>query len=195
MRGIGRAMGGAGQQMAIPLFDDATGCVSKSLEDRLREALDDPAVPVPLSSERWVERNLSEDEIRAMSRVMATLTHKVARVSGADQGRAAIAVLFATQCIRHLYMMVGDIVHRVSIERGGFVVVRFKTPARLPASGRMVVSPMGVCGYGLSGGRRQWMSHCKFKLGMVVPLSDQQLEIFESFGWRRKGSVGLGNDA
>ena len=162
-----------------------TGRDSWSFEKMLTKMLEDPASPMPASSEPWAEDKLGREEALEIHRWMATLAHKAARVAIEHREAASSACWQAIQCIRNIYVRLGDIVNTVSIERQRFVVLDLKAPDDTRATGRIVVAPSGAYAYALKGPDQGTVGHSEGVLGTVFfPLGC--LDKFESFGWTPK---------
>ncbi len=179
--------GGRGRTLAIPILDDATGRISSQRAERVRKAVDDACFAIPIISEPWAEKNLTEAEIRALYRIVATLADRVARVGREQRHVASSAALLAMQCVRNIYVEFGDIVDRVAMERERFVVFHLQRPELERSSGCVVVSPDGLCAYGLRGRGREWTSQGTCEQGIVWMPTDEQARMFEFLGWPRKG--------
>ena len=140
------------------------------------------------TSEPWAEEALDREEILRIYKMVATLAYKVTRVGIENREAASSACWQAIQCIRNIYVRLGDIVNTVAIERERFVVLQIKASAELEATGRVVVAPTGVYAYSLKRSGKKVVGHAKGDLGKIFfPLSSE-VETFESFGWRQKGS-------
>ena len=124
-----------------------TGHAYKSLEEMLQEMLEDPAFPMGPTSEPWAEEALSREEVLRIYKMVATLAHKVTQVGIENREAASSACWQAIQCIRNIYVRLGDIVDTVAIERERFVVLQIKESEELKATGRVVVAPSGAYAY------------------------------------------------
>ena len=163
-----------------------TGHVGGSLEQMFQRMLDDPARPMPASSEPWAEAALSREEVLLIYRWIATLTHKVTRVSIENREAASSACWHAIQCIRNIHVRLGDLVDSVSIERERFVILRLKSSGGAKAAGRIVVAPSGAYAYSFKEQDSGKVGHSEGVAGkMFFPLGDE--DAFESFGWPVKG--------
>ena len=167
----------------IPIVHAGTGRAYKSFE----EMFGDPALPMGPTSERWAEEALSPEEVLRIYKMVATLAHKVTRLAIENREAASSACWHAIQCIRNIYVQLGDIVDTVAIERDRFVVLRIKTSPELKSAGRIAVAPSGAYAYCFKGSKTQRIGHGEGELGMIFfPLG--QVGTFESFGWPRKES-------
>ena len=110
------------------LKDDETAVdsgVGKVLE-WLRASFEDPAYPTPSASQPWAEAALEPEEVHRMYGFVATLGQKVSSVPPERRQDAASACWHAIQCIRNIFVRLGDIVATASIERGRFVVLELE---------------------------------------------------------------------
>ena len=123
---------------------------------------------------------------------VTTLGHKVTLVPPEHRQDAASACWHAIQCIRNIFVGLGDIVATASIERGRFVVLELKESEGLRANGRIVLGPSGAYAYGLkrTGGGR--LGGGEGSLGMVFFPMGSDLEEFDSLGWRAKETARTG---
>ena len=162
-----------------------TGRNRGSFEEMFTKMLGDPATPMPASSELWAEETLSREEVLEIHRWLATLAHKVTRVAIEHREAASSACWQAIQCIRNIYVRLGDIVDTVSIERQRFVVVELRAPEESKAAGRIVVAPSGAYAYSFKGPSKGTVAHSEGNVGkMFFPLASS--DEFESFGWSPK---------
>ena len=162
-----------------------TGRNGGSFEEIFAKMLDDPASPMPASSEPWAEDKLGREEVLEIHRWMATLAHKVTRVAIEHREAASSACWQAIQCIRNIYVQVGDIVDTVSIERQRFVVLELKASEESNAAGRIVVAPSGAYAYSFKGPSNGTVGHSEGEVGkMFCPLAI--MDEFKSFGWPPK---------
>ena len=172
------------------LEDDETAVdpgVGKVLE-WLRTDLEDPAYPTPSASEPWAEAALEPEEVHRMYGFVATLGLKVGFVPPEHRQDAASACWNAIQCIRNIFVRLGDIVATASIERGRFVVLELEHSEGLQASGRIVLAPSGAYAYCLKQANREQSGHGEGFLGKLFFPMASDLEQFESCGWRAKQS-------
>ena len=163
-----------------------TGRAYKSLEEMFKEQLNDPAHPLGGTSEPWAEQALSREEVLKIYKMVATLAHKVTQVSIEDREAASSACWHAIQCIRNIYVRLGDIVETLAIERQRFVILRIKASEEFSATGRVVVAPSGAYAYWFKRSGREQVGHGDGELGMIFFPLGSQVETFESFGWPRK---------
>ena len=117
---------------------------------------------------------------------VTTLAHKVTLVPPEHRQDAASACWHAIQCIRNIFVGLGDIVATVSIERGRFVVLELKESEELQANGRIVLAPSGAYAYCLkhTSGRR--VGGGEGLPGMVFFPMGSELEQWDALGWRAK---------
>ena len=115
--------------------------------------------------------------------MVATLAHKVTRVGIENREAASSACWQAIQCIRNIYVRLGDIVDTVAIERERFVVLRIKASEELEATGRIVVAPSGAYAYCFKRSGTKEVGHGEGELGMIFFPLGSQVETFQSFGW------------
>jgi len=156
-----------------------------SFEEMFRKILDDPASPMPPSSEPWAEEKLSREEVLRIHRWMATLAHKVGQVAIEHREATSSACWHAIQCIRNIYVRLGDIVHAVWIARQRFVVLKLRASDESTAIGRIVVAPSGAYAYSFRKPSMRSAGHSEGQAGKVFfPAGD--LGNFESFGWPPK---------
>lgn len=170
--------------------DGGAGRVFVQLEQMFRDQLEqifkDPASPLPSTSDPRAEAMLSPQEVHRMFGFVATLGHKVTLVPPEHRQDAASACWHAIQCIRNIFVGLGDIVAKASIERGRFVVLQLKESEDRHTNGRIVLAPSGAYAYGLrrpDGGR---FGDSEGSLGMVFFPMGSELEEWSSFGWRAK---------
>ena len=178
---------GAAEEEAA-LEDDGTAVdsgVGKVL-DWLRANFNDPAYPTPSASEPWAEEALEPEEVHRMYGFVATLGHKVFIVPPERRQDAASACWHAIQCIRNIFVRLGDIVATASIERGRFVVLELKQSEGLQANGKIVLAPSGAYAYCLKQVNREQSGHGEGFLGKLFFPMASDLEQFESYGWRAK---------
>jgi len=112
------------------------------------------------------------------------LAHKVERVAIEQREAASSACWQAIQCIRNIYVRLGDIVNTVAIERQRFVVLDLKASAESGATGRVVVAPSGAYAYSLKAPNKGMVGHSDGEAGRIFPVLS--LDEFESFGWSPK---------
>ena len=186
--GHGVATGEADSEGDGPAVDSGAGQVFRMFE----EMFEDPACPMPSTSERWAEAALGPEEVHRMYGFVATLAHKVTRVSPEHRQDAASACWHAIQCIRNIFVGLGDIVATASIERGRFVVLELKESAELRANGRIVLAPSGVYAYCLKRTRHRRMGYGEGPLGRVFFPMGSELEEWDSLGWRAKEDARAG---
>ena len=153
------------------------------------EMFEDPACPMPSMSNPQAERALMPEEVHRMYGLVTTLAHKVTLVPPEHRQDAASACWHAIQCIRNIFVGLGDIVATASIERGRFVVLELEECEDLHANGRIVLAPSGAYAYSLrrTGGGR--FGGSEGLLGMVFFPMGRDLEEFDSMGWRAKGDT------
>lgn len=167
-----------------------TGHAYKSLEESLKEMfqemLEDPAFPMGPASEPWAEEVLSREEVLRIYKMVAMLAHKVTRVGIENREAASSACWQAIQCIRNIYVRLGDIVDTVAIERERFVVLQIKESEELKATGRVVVAPSGAYAYFFKRSGAEQVGHGEGELGKIFFPLGSQVETFESFGWPPK---------
>ena len=120
-----RGLSDRGTGLSRLLGVHGTGRAYKSLEEMFKEQLNDPAFPMGGASEPWAEEALREEVLRIYE-MAATLAHKVTQVSIENREAASSACWHAIQCIRNIYVRLGDIVGTLAIERERFVVLRIK---------------------------------------------------------------------
>ena len=152
----------------------------------LGRMLDDPACPAPYPSEPQAEAALSPEEVHPMYGFVATLRHKVTLVPREHRQDAASAGWHAIQCIRNIFVRLGNMVATASIQRGRFVVLELTESEELQAIGRIVLAPSGAYAYSLrhtSGGP---FGDSKGSPGMLCFPMGTYLEEFDSLGWRAK---------
>ena len=101
----------------LPVIHAGAGHAYRSFE----EMLDDPAFPMGPTSEPWAEAALTPDEVHGIYKMVATLAQKVTRVAAANRQDAASACWHAIQCIRNIFVRLGDIMATAAIERERFV--------------------------------------------------------------------------
>ena len=172
----------------VPVFHGGTGRAYESVEEVFKEMFEDPAFPMGPTSEPWAEEALSRDEVLRIYKMVATLAHKVTRVGVENREAASSACWQAIQCIRNIYVRLGDIVNSVSIEREWFVVLRIKASVELKATGRIVVAPSGAYAYCFKRSGKEQVGHGEGVLGKIFFPLGSQMETFESFGWPPKES-------
>ena len=158
----------------------------KSIEEMFIEKFNDPAFPTSGTSEPWAEEALSREEVLKIYKIVATLAHKVTRVAIENGMAASSACWHAIQCIRNIYVWLGDIVDTVAIERERFVVIQMKVSEKLQATGRIAVAPSGAYACYLKQERKQQLSSSENGPGIIFFPSSYDLETFESFGWPPK---------
>ena len=163
-----------------------TGRAYKSLEEMFKEQLNDPAFPMGGASEPWAEEALSREEVLRIYEMVATLAHKVTQVSIENREAASSACWHAIQCIRNIYVRLGDIVGTLAIERERFVVLRIKALEEFKATGRIVVAPSGAYAYCFKRSGKEQVGHGEGEMGMIFFPLGSQVETFESFGWPPK---------
>ena len=163
-----------------------TGHAYKSLEEMFQEMFEDPAFPMGPTSEPWAEEALSREEVLRIYKMVATLAHKVTQVGIENREAASSACWQAIQCIRNIYVRLGDIVDTVAIERERFVVLQIKESEELKATGRVVVAPSGAYAYFFKRSGAEQVGHGEGELGMIFFPLGSQVETFESFGWPPK---------
>ena len=119
---------------------------------------------------------------------VATLAHKVTLVPPEHRQDAASACWHAIQCIRNIFVGLGDIVATVSIERGRFVVLELKESDELQANGRIVLASSGAYAYCLKRASVKRYGRGEGSLGMVFFPMGSQLEEWglTGLGARRK---------
>ena len=178
--------GSAEEEAALEDDETAVDSGAGQVLQWLRANIEDPAYPVPSASESWAEEALEPEEVHRMYGFVATLGHKVFLVPPELRQDAASACWHAIQCIRNIFVRLGDIVATASIERGRFVVLELKQPEGLQANGRIVLAPSGAYAYCLkqmncrqSGGGEGFLGRLFFPMA-------RDLEEFESCGWRAK---------
>ena len=180
-----RAPNDAGTQGDEVAVSRGTGRAEGSLEEMFWEMWNDPAFPMPTTSEPWAEATLSQEEVLMIYRWVATLTQKVARVAIEKREAASSACWHAVQCVRNIYVRLGDIVDTVLIERERFVVLRLRPSDVFKAAGRIVLAPSGAYAYSF---RRPGGSTVGYSEGhagkMFFPLGD--VDAFESHGFLAK---------
>ena len=175
---------GRAKSDGIPVFHRGTGRAYKSFE----EMFEDPACPMGQTSEPWAEEALSREEVLRIYKMIATLAHRVTRVGIENREAASSACWQAIQCIRNIYVRLGDIVDTVAIERERFVVLRIKASEEMEATGRIVVAPSGAYAYCFKRSGTEQVGHGEGELGMIFFPVGSQVEAFESFGWPPKES-------
>ena len=163
-----------------------SGRAYKSIEEMFQEKFEDPAFPIGATSEPWAEEALSREEVLRIYRMVTTLAFKVTRVGIENREAASSACWQAIQCIRNIYVRLGDIVDTVAIERERFVVLRIKASEELEATGRIVMAPSGVYAYCFKRSGTEQVGHAAGELGKIFFPSDSDLETLESFGWPPK---------
>lgn len=163
-----------------------TGHAYKSLEEMFQEMLKDPAFPMGPTSEPWAEEALSREEVLRIYKMVATLAHKVTQVGIENREAASSACWQAIQCIRNIYVRLGDIVDTVAIERERFVLLQIKESEELKATGRIVVAPSGAYAYFFKRSGTEQVGHGEGELGKIFFPLGSQVETFESFGWPPK---------
>lgn len=161
-----------------------TGRSGGSLEEMFTKMFNDPASPMPASSESWAADKLGREEVLEIHGWMATLAHKVERVAIEQREAASSACWQAIQCIRNIYVRLGNIVDTVAIERQRFVVLDLKASAESRATGRIVVAPSGAYAYSLKAPNKGIVGHSDGEAGRIFPVVS--LDEFESFGWSPK---------
>ena len=152
----------------------------------LKADVEDPAYPTPSTSWPSVEEALGPEEVHRMFGFVTTLAHKVTRVPPEHRQDAASACWHAIQCIRNLFVKLGDIVATASIERGRFVVLELKESEGLRANGRIVLAPSGTYAYCLKRANNERVGGGEGPHGMVFFPMGSQLEDWEALGWRAK---------
>lgn len=171
-----------GEEVAV---SRGTGVVGGSIEEMFREMWGDPAFPMPATSEPWAEAALSRAEVLKIYAWVATLAHKVTRIAIEKREAASSACWHAIQCVRNIYVRLGDIVDTVMIERERFVVLRLKPSGSFEATGRIVVAPSGAYAYSFERPGRGTVGCSEGHAGkMFFPLGD--VDRFESHGWSPK---------
>lgn len=163
-----------------------TGHAYKSLEEMFQKMFEDPAFPMAPASEPWAEEVLSREEVLRIYKMVATLAHKVTQVGIENREAASSACWQAIQCIRNIYVRLGDIVDTVAIERERFVVLQIKESEELKATGRVVVAPSGAYAYFFKRSGAEQVGHGEGELGKIFFPLGSQVETFESFGWPPK---------
>ena len=186
--GHGAATEEAGAEGDGPAVDGGAG----QAFGRFEEMLEDPAFPMPYTSEPWAETALAPEEVHRMYGFVATLGHKVSRVPYEHRQDAASACWHAMQCIRNIFVRLGDIVATASIERGRFVVLELKESAELQANGRIVLAPSGAYAYGLKRKSSGRFGVGEGSLGTVFFPMGSELEEWDSLGWRPKKNARAG---
>ena len=172
----------AGSEYDRPTLDGGAG----QILGWLKEDVEDPAYPTPSTSEPSAEAAVTPEEVHRMYGFVATLGHKVTLVSPEQQQKAASACWHAIQCIRNIFVRLGDIVATASIEHGRFVVLELKESQGLQANGRIAVAPGGAYAYCLKLTNKQRFGGSEGTPGMVFFPMRSQLEDFDAFGWRTK---------
>ena len=162
------------------------GRAYKSFEEMFEKNFNDPTFPMGETSEPWAEKALSPEEVLRIYKMVATLAHKVTRVSTANQEAASSACWHAIQCIRNVYARLGDIVDTLAIERERFVVLQIKASEKLKATGRVVVAPSGVYAYYFKCSGTEEIGYSHGPLGMTFFPLGSHVETFESYGWPAK---------
>ena len=117
---------------------------------------------------------------------VATLARKVTQVPPEHRQDASSACWHAIQCIRNIFVRLGDIVATVSIERGRFVILELRESEGQQANARIVLAPSGAYAYRLkrtSGGQSGFGEGTP---GMLFFPMGSELEEWDSFGWRTK---------
>ena len=152
----------------------------------LGRMFDDPACPAPHSSEPHAEAALSPEEVHRMYGFVATLRHKVTLVPPEHRQDAASACWHAIQCIRNIFVGLGNIVATASIQRGRFVVLELTESEELQANGRIVLAPSGAYAWSLRRTRGGPFGYSKGSPGMLFFPTGTDLEEFHSLGWRAK---------
>ena len=158
----------------------------------LGKMFEDPAYPTPSTSWPSMEASLGPEEVHRMYGFVTTLGRKVMLVPPEHRQDAASACWHAIQCIRNIFVGLGDIVATASIERGRFVVLELEESEGLRATGRIALAPSGAYAYCLkrtSGGR---FGGGEGSLGMVFFPMGSALEEFDSLGWRAKETARAG---
>ena len=158
----------------------------------LEADLEDPAYPTPATSWPSVEEALGPEEVHRLYGFVTTLGHKVTLVPPEHRQEAASACWHAIQCIRNVFVKLGDIVATVSIERGRFVVLELKESEEVQAKGRIVLASSGAYAYCVKHGARKQYEGSQGSLGMVFFPMGSQLEDWDSLGWRLKEKAGGG---
>ena len=151
--------------------------------------LEDPTYPTPSTSWPSAEAALGPEEVHRMYGFVATLGHKVTLVPPEHRQGAASACWHAIQCIRNIFVGLGDIVAAVSIERGRFVVLELKESDELQANGRIVLASSGAYAYCLKRASAMRYGGGEGSLGMVFFPMGSELEEWDSLGWRAKENV------
>ena len=153
---------------------------------QLARMFDDPACPAPHMSEPHAEAALSQDEVHRMYGFVATLGHKVTLVPPESRQDATSACWHAVQCIRNIFVRLGDIVARASIKRDRFVVLELRESEALQASGKVVLAPSGAYAYCFRRTGNGCLGHSEGTLGVLFFPLGNELETFDSFGWHAK---------
>lgn len=152
----------------------------------LKADVEDPAYPTPSTSWPRLEEALGPEEIHCMYGFVTTLGFKVTRVPPEHRQDAASACWHAIQCIRNIFVKLGDIVASAWIERGRFVVLELKESEGLGANGRIFLAPSGAYAYCLKHMSCRRLGGGEDSLGMVFFPMESQLEDWEALGWRAK---------
>lgn len=152
----------------------------------LKADVEDPAYPTPSTSWPWIEEALGPEEVHRMFGFVTTLGHTVTRVPPEHREDAASACWHAIQCIRNLFVRLGDIVATASTERGRFVVLELKESEGLRANGRIALAPSGAFAYCLKRANDERLGGGEGSHGMVFFPTGSQLEDWEALGWRAK---------
>jgi len=152
----------------------------------LEKNFEDPAYPTPSTSWPAVEAALGPEEVHRMYGFVTTLAHKVTLVPPEHRQDATSACWHAIQCIRNIFVGLGDIVATASIERGRFVVLELKESEGLQAHGRIALAPSGAYAYCLKRGSGGRVGGGEGLTGMAFFPMGSELEEWDSFGWRAK---------
>ena len=150
------------------------------------EMFEDPAFPTGRTKQPWAEAALDADEVHGIYGMVATLAHKVTRVSSANRQDAASACWHAIQCIHNIVVRFGDIVATVAIERERFVVLQLKESEELQAKGRIVLAPSGAYAFCLQRRGVGPVGYSQGDVGLIFFPIGSQIEMFDGLGWRAK---------
>lgn len=179
------AMEEAGAEGDGPAVDGGAGRVLAWL----KADIEDPAYPTPSASWPSIEEALRPEEIHPMFGFVTTLGVKVTRVPPEHREDAASACWHAIQCIRNIFVKLGDIVATASIERGRFVVLELEESEGLRAKGRIVLAPSGAFAYCLKRANDERLGSGEGLHRMIFFPMRSQLEDWEALGWRAKESA------
>ena len=124
--------------------------------------------------------------------MVTTLAFTGSRGSASKTAEAASSACWqAIQCIRNIYVRLGDIVDTVAIERERFVVLRIKASEEMEATGRIVVAPSGAYAYCFKRSGTEQVGHGEGELGMIFfPVGSQVEHLSHSVGRRRRVNNG-----